>query len=646
MENRFGVKDFFLVLLLLIVIVMIALAMKQYDRQYQLLVSLQRQGHDQLSELVAIHDDLRHGIVATGSNPDNPLDTGPDPFASLRKLREEGQYDRGDWLVENFGTSVSKITPLLNQDIYSQVIQARIQETLIYRDPDTLKLVPLLASGWTTTDNTKDWQAYVDKQTAAGEKYDKIINEPDCPPAQTIDFTLRHGITYSDGSPFSADDVVFTYDFIENPAIDAPRDREALDRIKSVRKVNDFEVTVDFKEPYFGGFEAIGEEGILSKKFYSQYTPEQFNNSVGLLIGTGPYRMADPTSWTPGPGKIELLRNERYWGLAPSFDRLLYYQVESDATSLVMYGNGELDITGVTPQQYKLELNNKAVMDRSNANIYASPLEGYFFIGWNEVKGGKPTIFADKRVRQAMTLLTDRQGICDSILLGYAEPCRGPFFPTSPQHDPSLADWTYDPVKAMELLKEAGFEDRGQGVLQKADGTLLSFKLTYPSKNETTDRVMRYIKDDFAKAKIDCELDPVDWTILDDRMTKSHDFDALMMGWAGGELEQDIYQMFDSSQIADQSDNFISFSSPEMDAAIRLARRTLDDDARMKLWHNCEAILHDEQPYTFLFVPKLIVLADKRIKNFHLTPAGSNFIGEWTVPMPWFVPAAEQKYKQ
>jgi peptide/nickel transport system substrate-binding protein len=644
MDNRFGIKDFFIVLLLLIVIVMIALAMKQYDRQYQLLVSIQNQNHDQLSELVTIDDDIRHGSFVSG-NASGPTDNAPDAFADLRKLRDEGKYDRGDWLVENLGQPVGKITPMLSTDEGGAVIQSRIQECLIYRDPGTLKFIPLLASGWTITDNTKAWQAYVDAQKAVGVAYDKIIADPNCPPAETIDFPLRHNVTFSDGSPFSADDVVFTYQFIMNPLIDAPRDRQALGQIKQIRKINDFEVAVDFKEPYFGGFEAIGEEGIMSEKFYSQFTPEQYNTSVGLLLGTGPYRMADPASWKPGPGKIELLRNERYWGLAPSFDRMEFYQVESDATSLVMYGNGELDALALTPQQYKLQLKNPTVMQRSDSCIYNSPLEGYFFIAWNQVKGGKPTIFADKRVRQAMTLLTDRKGLCDTIFLGYADPSTGPFFPSSPQHDPNQVDWIYDPQKAAELLKEAGYEDRGKGVLQKEDGTTLSFKLTYPSGNETFNQMMQFVKDDYSRAGVAVQLDPVGWEILEGRMTKTHDFDALTMGWMGGAMEQDIYQMFDSTQIADQGDNFMSYSDPVFDAAVRLARRTLDDDARMQLWHKCEAILHDDQPYTFLIVPKIIRVNDKRIKNIHLAPTGSNFVQDWVMPVPWYVPLAEQKYK-
>jgi len=527
------------------------------------------------------------------------------------------------------------------------------------------------------TDNTEAWQRYIDQRKAVplseaeiageadcppqdkveprrqyiakrlqeGRRAEDIGAEPDCPAAVVIDFKLRRGVTFSDGSPFTADDVVFTYDWIENPKVDAPRDRQALNRIKGVQKINDYEVAVTFKEPYFLGLLSLGGEGIMSKKFYSAYTPEQFNNSVGLLIGTGPYRMANPTDWKPNPGKIELIRNERYWGLSPSFDRLVYYQIESDAASIVMYGNGELDALALQPQQYQMELKNKPVMDRSRALVYSSPLSGYYFIGWNQLRNGKPTIFADRRVRQAMTLLTDRQGMCDSIFLGYAEPAPGPWHAESKQHDPTLVDWKYDPARAKALLKEVGFEDRGKGVLQRKDGTSLSFKITYPSKNETTDRMMQFVKDNYARAGIAVELDPVDWTIIDQR-TKARDFDALVMGWGAGFVEDDIYQMFDSSQIQDQGDNFVSYASPELDAAIRQARRTLDEAKRMELWHRCERILHDDQPYTFLAVNKMLVLFDKRIENVHLAKTGLNVVMDWSMPIPWYVPSALQKYKR
>jgi peptide/nickel transport system substrate-binding protein len=675
MDNRFGIKDFFLFVLVALILITIVLAMKQYDRQYQLVRDIQQQSHDQLRELEAIHQVLQHGVAfsSTGAAAGNEAD----PTPALRALREEGKYDQGDWLVQNFAAPVGKITPFLGDDLYAYVMQARVLETLAYQDPDTLKFMPLLATSWTTTDNSKAWQAYVDQRKKVpiteeeivketdcpppqkadargqyiadrlkeGRRDDDIGAEPDCPPAVLIDFKLRQGVTFSDGAPFSADDVVFTYEWTMNPKVDAPRDRQALDRMKSVEKVNDYEVVFKFKVPYYQSFITAVGMNILSKKFYGAYTPEQFNDSVGLLFGTGPYRLASPTDWKPQPGKIELFRNERYWGLAPSFDRLVFYQIEQDSTNLVMYGNGELDIVGLFPQQYRSVKDKPEFMDHSNTLIYGSPLAGYMYIGWNENRAGKPTIFADKRVRQAMTMLTDRQGICQNIYLGYAAPAPGPFAAQSPQHDPNLVDWKYDPDQAKALLKEAGFEDRnGAGVLSRADGTRLSFKLRYPSKNETTDRIMQYIKDGYARAGVDMELDPADWTIVDQQL-KNHDFDAVSLGWGGGSMEDDVHQMFDSSQINNQGDNFVSYSDPQFDAALAQARRTLDFDQRTRLWHECERILHDDQPYTFLIDPKSIRLFDKRIQNVHVAKTGLNFVQDWVMPMPWYVPAAMQKYK-
>lgn len=641
MDNRFGIKDFFLFLLVIIVIIMMALAMKEYDRQYQLVRAIQQQSNDQLHELVAIHRVLEQGVAFSPTTGPSEQSAADDAFADLRKLREEGKYNQGDWLVQNFPGAVGKITPLLAGDQYAYVIQSRVLETLAYQDTQTLKFIPLLATSWTKTDNSTAWLDYVKSHSQDGKSELDIGAEPGCPPAVIIDFKLRHGVTFSDGSRFTADDVVFTYDWTMNPKVDAPRDRSYLDKIKSVEKVGDDEVVFKFKVPYYLGFVTASGMGILSKNFYSAYTPEQFNDSVGLLIGTGPYRMASPTDWKPGVGKIELFRNERYWGLPTSFDRLVFYQVENDVTNLVMYGNGELDAVALFPEQYMQLRTKHEIMDHSQLLIYQSPLTGYSFIGWNIQRPP----FNDTRVRQAMTMLTDRNGICQSIFLGYSTPAPGPFEALSPQHDPSLVDWKYDPDKAKTLLKQVGIEDRtGSGTMTLPDGKPFSFKLTYPAKSQTIDRMMQYIKDNYARAGVDAELDPVDWTVMDSRM-KARSFDAISLAWGAGSMEDDIQQMFSSSSIKDQGDNFVSYNSPQFDAALHDAEYTVDDNQRMLKWHLCDRILHEDQPYTFLENAKLIRLFDKRIANVKLAKTGLNYVQDWVMPIPWYVPTAMQKYK-
>ena len=181
-------------------------------------------------------------------------------------------------------------------------------------------------------------------------------------------------------------------------------------------------------------------------------------------------------------------------------------------------------------------------------------------------------------------------------------------------------------------------------MLESADGTQLSFKLSYPAKNETVERLMHYIKDGYSRAGVNASLDPVDWTIIEQRL-HTRDYDAICLGWASGGLEDDIYQMFDSSQMVGDGDDFMSYKNPELDATIEQARRTLNEPARIELWHKCQRILHEDQPYTFLMFPKYLRFFDNRIQNIQQAKTGLNVVWNWAVPIPWYVPPGMQKYK-
>jgi peptide/nickel transport system substrate-binding protein len=110
-------------------------------------------------------------------------------------------------------------------------------------------------------------------------------------------------------------------------------------------------------------------------------------------------------------------------------------------------------------------------------------------------------------------------------------------------------------------------------------------------------------------------------------------------------VEGDITQMFHSSQIADKGDNFMSYRSAELDKTIDAAKTTVDRDKRMPLWRKCHQILHEDQPYTFLLNQKALSFYDKRIKNIKPSKLGLNYVQLYVMPFPWYVPTAEQKYK-
>jgi peptide/nickel transport system substrate-binding protein len=228
-------------------------------------------------------------------------------------------------------------------------------------------------------------------------------------------------------------------------------------------------------------------------------------------------------------------------------------------------------------------------------------------------------------------MLLDRQHLIDQVMLGYAVQATGPFNPLSKQYNPEVKPLPYDVNGAIALLKEAGFEDRnGDGVIESADGARFEFKLTYPSGSNNYEKMVLFMKDAYARAGIVLIPDPLDWSVLVERLNKKN-FEAVSLGWTAG-IESDIFQMFHSSQTIEEGDNFMNYRSERLDKAVEQARRTVDEDKRMPLWREAHRIIHEDQPYTFLFFPKSLMFLDARIKNVQQIRLGLNPRSEWYVP--------------
>ena len=210
---------------------------------------------------------------------------------------------------------------------------------------------------------------------------------------------------------------------------------------------------------------------------------------------------------------MELVRNESYWGEPATFDRCVFLEVEEEAAEETMFGNGDLDVYAPRAAYRRLLTDPKfaSLIARSNHYETESPMNGYYFVAWNQKGSGKDTLFTDARVRRAMTMLTDRDRICHDVFLDYAKPTSGPFAQTSPQADPSIKPWPYDVAGAKALLEEAGYKDRdGSGVLKNDKGEAFRFRLTYGANNATVERFVLFMKDSYAKAGVTMEPDPVD----------------------------------------------------------------------------------------------------------------------------------------
>ena len=623
MEHRFGVKDLFLFLLIGALIALVIMAMVQYDRQYEQVLLVKEKQAELTRDLVAIRQQLAQGVVAVGPGGGQPS-TAPhrpskDAFYLVRDAEKKPDFARGDWFIDNFGSRIGKITPVVSQDVYQNWVEYNVCESLAWRDPYSLEFLPRLATHWEVS-----------------------------PDGLHMRFFLRRGVTFSDGEPFTADDVVWTFNWIKNPAVAAARHRSYLEKLKEVRKVDDYTVDFTFSEFYFQNFSYVagGDVSVLPEHFYSKFSPDEFNERTGLLMGTGPYRLENPESWTPGQ-PVELVRNDRYWGPPGTFDRIVFRDIEEDAAEMVAFGNQEIDHVHAQPEPFHQMRQDKRILAMSNHYSYPSVFTGYRYCAWNQVRrqDGKefPTFFADKRVRQAMTMLLDRQRIVDEIAFGLGTVATGPFAPFSRQYALDVKAWPFDPDRGKSLLREAGLYDRnGDGVIESADGKPFRFTVTYVSTVVAWQKIALFIKDSMARAGIVVEFDPVDWPVLLKKMTQG-DFDAVCLAWSGV-VETDPYQIFHSSQIKDQGDNRTGYRNPELDKLIEKARTTVDESERMKLWNQCHRILHEDQPYTFIFNRNELRFVNKRITNLERSKLGLNYEHLNGGNIPWYVPKQHQRY--
>jgi len=155
-------------------------------------------------------------------------------------------------------------------------------------------------------------------------------------------------------------------------------------------------------------------------------------------------------------------------------------------------------------------------------------------------------------------------------------------------------------------------------------------KLTYPAGSADYEKMVLLLKDSFARAGIVLEPQPLEWAIFTERLN-TRNFDAISLGWTSG-IENDLYQIFHSSQMAAQGDDFISYKNEELDKVIDEARRTVDEAKRMPLWRKAHAILREDQPYTFISFGKSLVFIDNRVANVQLLKIGLSPREEWFVP--------------
>jgi peptide/nickel transport system substrate-binding protein len=381
---------------------------------------------------------------------------------------------------------------------------------------------------------------------------------------------------------------------------------------------------------YFKFLEIIGGMEILPEHIYKFTDPMEFNKKRSNPVGSGPYIFE---KWDVGR-QVVLKRNDNYWGKKPKIRQIIYRIITNLTATVQALRAGDIDYMRPMPDQFSELSRDNQFTDKFRCLSYWHPAVGYFYIGWNQQR----PFFKDARVRLAMTHLVDREAIRTYILKNPdVNIPTGPFYVYGRQADPAIKPWPFDPNKAVQLLNEAGWTDHdGDGIRDK-DGVKFSFRYMIGSGLYLHEQIAKMVKDQAAKVGIEVSLDPYEWSVFVERL-HSRDFDAVNLSWGGGGIQEDPYQIWHSSQIGNRGSNYVGFNNPQADAIIEEARRTLDENKRNELYHQFHRIIHEEQPYTFVYSRPEQRFLDKRFENVKIHKLGIN-------ELEWYVPKDKQKYK-
>jgi peptide/nickel transport system substrate-binding protein len=422
------------------------------------------------------------------------------------------------------------------------------------------------------------------------------------------DFRLRRGVTWHDGRLFSAADVVFTVQALQDPDYQGdPALRELWQNV-IVESQGDFAVRFVLREP-FTPFILYTTIGILPAHLLSNVPAADLPRSefsTQQPIGTGMFKVEAVT-----PDRVVLAVNPGFWGPAPYLKQFEFRSFGDWDSLLAAYERGEIQgLQRVTAQQLP------ELAPLADLQLYSAQSTGYGLVYLNLQRETAP-FFKDKEVRQAMLYALDRQALIDDLLSGQALVADSPIPPTLWAYDPSVRQYPYDPQAAVGLLDAAGWVDSDADRIRDKDGVALAFTLL-----TSDDPVMAGVADAIAQSwravGMDVQVKAVEADLIPD-LIRSRNFDALLIE-VGLTADPDPYPSWHSTQAGESGQNFSGFANREADIAMEEARAITDPERRSQLYYTFQEIWTEEVPSLLLYYPIYTYGVDVRVKGVQLSP--------------------------
>ncbi len=513
----------------------------------------------------------------------------PGVIAGESPVRVTGEPDYGDALVNGTIGEPTILIPMLAGDSASHEVAGMIFNGLVKYDTD-LSVIGDLAESW---DISKD--------------------------GLTITFHLRKGVRWTDGADFTAEDVMFGYKTIIDKKTPTAYSEDFL-QVKKAEVVDNYTFRVTYEKPFAPALTSWGGLVILPRHLLEgkDITKTEFGREP---VGLGPYRL---TKWVPGQ-ELLLDSNHDYFEGRPYIDRFIYRIIPDRATMFLELQTGGVDMMDLTPIQYTKQTENDFF--RNNFQKFRYPQFAYTYMGFNL----RHPFFKDKRVRQAIAYAIDKSEIVDVVLFGLGSPATGPYVPNTWPYNPNVKEYKYDPDKAKQLLREAGWVPNSSGILEK-DGKPFEFTIRTNMGNTLRMNAATIIQWRLAKVGIKVKIEAIEWSTFVNQFIDKRRFEAVILGWSIG-LDPDQYDIWFSGKTKEKEFNFVSYSNPEVDTLLEKGRRTYDISERKKAYYRIQEILADELPYIFLYVPDATPIVHGRFKGIKPSPIGISYnLPKWYVP--------------
>ncbi len=413
-----------------------------------------------------------------------------------------------------------------------------------------------------------------------------------------IEFKLRHGVKWHDGKPFSAKDVLFTYNLIKSPTTITPYASD-FRVIKNVQVIDDYTLRVIYEKPYFKALE-IWMMGIVPEHILKNEKDIMSSSFNTAPIGTGPYILKQ----LEFSKQIVLEANPIYFEHKAKIERIVFHVISDPMTRFLMLKSAQIDVDGLDPMQYERQL------DKTFHSQFATlelPSHSYTYLGFNL----RLKKFQDPRVREALSLAIDRQALIDVLFLKHGNVCNGPFLPGSKGFNDEVKAPMRNLARAKALLRASGYDTAHP----------LEFEIATSNSNAIRPYAAEILQRQLLDVGVKVTLRVMEWQAFLNTVVSPRKFDSVLLGWSLS-LTPDPYALWHSDSDVPGGFNLVGYHSKTADHLIEKMENSTDAEKIAALQRQIFAQIVGDNPYLFLVIPNEINVYSRTIKGIKPTING------------------------